>query len=93
MDDVLRCAVVDDEPLALSLMVSYVEKTPFLSLAGAYSSAVEALGAFKSEPVDLVFLDIQMPELDGLDFSRMIDRSLSLVCHRRVQAECHRLSA
>lgn len=79
MDDVLRCAVVDDEPLALSLMVSYVEKTPFLSLAGAYSSAVEALGAFKSEPVDLVFLDIQMPELDGLDFSRMIDRSVKIV--------------
>lgn len=78
-DTVLRCAVVDDEPLALSLMVSYVRKTPFLLLTGAYSSAVEALGAFKSEPVDLVFLDIQMPELDGLDFSRMIDRSVKIV--------------
>ena len=75
----LRCAVVDDEPLALSLMVSYVEKTPILSMAGAYSSAVEALGAFKAAPVDLVFLDIQMPELDGLDFSRMIDKSVKIV--------------
>lgn len=76
---VLRCAIVDDEPLALSLMVSYVRKTPFLSLAGAYSSAVEALGAFRTVPVDLVFLDIQMPELDGLDFSRMIDKSVKIV--------------
>ena len=76
---ILRCAVVDDEPLALSLMVSYVEKTPFLSLCGAYSSAVEALGALAAMQVDLVFLDIQMPELDGLDFSRMIDKSVKIV--------------
>ena len=76
---ILRCAVVDDEPLALSLMVSYVEKTPFLSLSGAYSSAVEALGALTAMQVDLVFLDIQMPELDGLDFSRMIDKSVKIV--------------
>ena len=76
---ILRCAVVDDEPLALSLMVSYVEKTPFLSLSGAYSSAVEALGALAAMQVDLVFLDIQMPELDGLDFSRMIDKSVKIV--------------
>ncbi len=69
---VIRCAVVDDEPLALGLMASYVKKTPFLELVGAYSSAVQAMQEMHDHPVDLVFLDIQMPELNGLDYSRMI---------------------
>ena len=69
---VIRCAVVDDEPLALGLMASYVKKTPFLELVGAYSSAVQAMQEMHDHPVDLIFLDIQMPELNGLDYSRMI---------------------
>ena len=68
----IRCAVVDDEPLALGLMASYVKKTPFLELVGAYSSAVQAMQEMHDHPVDLVFLDIQMPELNGLDYSRMV---------------------
>ena len=68
----IRCAVVDDEPLALGLMASYVKKTPFLELVGAYSSAVQAMQEMHDHPVDLIFLDIQMPELNGLDYSRMI---------------------
>lgn len=69
----LRCALVDDEPLALSLLESYVRKTPFLQLSGTYSSAVEAMNELPTHPVDLLFLDIQMPELSGLEFSRMVD--------------------
>lgn len=69
---VIRCAVVDDEPLALGLMASYVKKTPFLELIGAYNSAVQAMQEMHDHPVDLIFLDIQMPELNGLDYSRMI---------------------
>ena len=69
---VIRCAVVDDEPLALGLMASYVKKTPFLELVGAYNSAVQAMQEMHDHPVDLIFLDIQMPELNGLDYSRMI---------------------
>ena len=68
----IRCAVVDDEPLALGLMASYVKKTPFLELVGAYNSAVQAMQEMHDHPVDLIFLDIQMPELNGLDYSRMI---------------------
>ena len=68
----IRCAVVDDEPLALGLMVSYVKKTPFLELVGSYSSAVQAMQEMHDHPVDLLFLDIQMPELNGLDYSRML---------------------
>lgn len=70
---VLRCAIVDDEPLALSLLESYVSKTPFLQLTGKYSSAVQAMKELPGEEVDLLFLDIQMPELNGLEFSKMVD--------------------
>ena len=75
----IRCAVVDDEPLALGLMASYVKKTPFLELVGAYSSAVKAMQEMHDHPVDLIFLDIQMPELNGLDYSRMIPTQTRVV--------------
>lgn len=68
----LKCAIVDDEPLALNLLESYVQKTPFLQLAGKYSSAVQAMKDLPEMQVDLIFLDIQMPELSGLEFSKMI---------------------
>lgn len=68
----LKCAIVDDEPLALGLLESYVRKTPILELCGTYSSAIQAMKYLPQSPVDLLFLDIQMPELNGLEFSRMI---------------------
>lgn len=68
----LRCTIVDDEPLALSLLESYVNKTPFLELAGKYSSAVQAMKELPGNQIDLLFLDIQMPELNGLEFSKMV---------------------
>ena len=68
----LNCIVVDDEPLALGLIESYVKKTPFLNLIGSYSSAVEAAKAFAEKTPDLMFLDIQMPEMNGLEFSKLI---------------------
>lgn len=68
----LKCAIVDDEPLALSLMESYVNKTPFLSLEGKFSSAVQAMKELPDKQIDLLFLDIQMPELNGLEFSKMV---------------------
>ena len=76
---VLRCAIVDDEPLALSLLESYVNKTPFLQLTGKYSSAVQAMKELPGEEVDLLFLDIQMPELNGLEFSQMVDSRTRIV--------------
>lgn len=69
---ILKCAIVDDEPLALELLKSYVKKTPVLELNGAYSSAIEAMKMLPDNPVDLLFLDIQMPELNGLEFSHMV---------------------
>lgn len=75
----LHCAIVDDEPLALNLMESYVGKTPYLQLAGKYSSAVQAMKELPGTPVDLLFLDIQMPELNGLEFSKMVDPRTRIV--------------
>ena len=60
----LKCAIVDDEPLALGLLESYVNKTPFLELVGKYSSAVQAIKELPEKHIDLLFLDIQMPELN-----------------------------
>lgn len=69
---ILRCAIVDDEPLALGLLQSYVEKTPFLKLTGRYANAILAMKELPDNEVDLLFLDIQMPELNGLEFSKML---------------------
>ncbi|RHJ79346.1 LytTR family DNA-binding domain-containing protein [Parabacteroides sp. AM08-6] len=75
----LTCAIIDDEPLATGLLGSYVDKTPFLELKGAYNSAVTALGELTSQPVDLLFLDIQMPELSGMEFSRMLGTDTRII--------------
>ena len=75
----LKCCIIDDEPLALNLMESYVLKTPFLELAGKYSSAVQAMREMPDRQVDLLFLDIQMPELTGLEFSKMVGSATRIV--------------
>jgi two-component system, LytTR family, response regulator len=72
MNAKLSCIVVDDEPLALELIVSYVKRTPFLNLVGQYNSGVDALSNIVSQKVDLVFLDIQMPDLTGIELSKVI---------------------
>ena len=75
----LTCAIVDDEPLALNLLESYVMKTPFLTLQGKYSSAVQAMNELPHMNVDLLFLDIQMPDLNGLEFSKMVNEKTRIV--------------
>ena len=76
---IIKCAIVDDEPLAVELLASYVEKIPFLELAGKYSNATDALHGMGEQPVDLLFLDIQMPELNGLELSKMIPETTRIV--------------
>lgn len=77
---ILNCAIVDDEPLALELLQSYVERTSFLRLAGKYSSAVQAMTEIPlHEEVHVLFLDIQMPELSGLEFSRMVSPETRII--------------
>ncbi|MEA4917199.1 LytTR family DNA-binding domain-containing protein [Proteiniphilum sp.] len=69
---ILNCWIVDDEPLALSLLESYVQKTSFLKLTGKYSNALSAMKHLAGERVDLLFLDIQMPDVNGMEFARII---------------------
>jgi len=68
----LNCVIVDDEPLALDLMEGYVKQTPFLTLVGRCSSAIEALELLKTKHADLLFLDIHMPLLNGIELSKML---------------------
>ena len=76
---IIKCAIIDDEPLALGLLESYVKKTPSLELYGAYSSAIQAMELLTDHPVDLIFLDIQMPELNGLEFSKIVPGSTRII--------------
>ena len=76
---IIKCAVVDDEPLAVELLASYVKKIPFLELCGKYTNATDALHGIGEQPVDLLFLDIQMPELNGLELSRMVPENTRIV--------------
>ncbi|RIV19362.1 DNA-binding response regulator [Fibrisoma montanum] len=69
----VSCIAVDDEPLALGLVSAFIEKTPFLNLVGRYSSAVEALRGLHELSVDLIFLDIQMPDLTGIELARVLE--------------------
>ncbi|XHR95993.1 LytR/AlgR family response regulator transcription factor [Mucilaginibacter sp. UC70_90] len=70
---IINCIAVDDEPLALGLVCAFIEQTPFLKLIGRYSSAVEALVGLQDQKVDLIFLDIQMPNLNGMELARVLD--------------------
>lgn len=76
---ILSCAIIDDEPLAAELLASYVSKTPGLRLAGVYESAVTAMKELRERPVDLLFLDIQMPELSGLEFATLLPKDTRII--------------
>ena len=75
----LNCWIVDDEPLALELLDSYVRKTPFLNLTGKYSSAIQAMNNMPNERTDVIFLDIQMPEVSGMEFARFLDKNTRII--------------
>ncbi|MDD2245592.1 MAG: LytTR family DNA-binding domain-containing protein [Proteiniphilum sp.] len=76
---ILNCWIVDDEPLALSLLESYVQRTPFLSLTGKYSNALSAMKHIAGEKVDVLFLDIQMPDVNGIELARIIDNHTRII--------------
>ncbi|MCD8291276.1 MAG: LytTR family DNA-binding domain-containing protein [Prevotella sp.] len=76
---ILNCAIVDDEPLAAELLASYARKTPELNLIGTFESAVTAMKVIREETVDLLFLDIQMPELSGLEFANLLPERTKIV--------------
>lgn len=74
MNNMLNCLIVDDEPLARKLLSDYVQKVPYLKLLRTCSDPMEALDFLRDNPVDLLFLDIQMPEITGLTLLKILQK-------------------
>jgi len=68
----MNCIVIDDEPLALDLLKDYIEKIPFLKLERTFTNPIEALGYLQENKVDLVFLDVELPYLSGIEFVKCL---------------------
>ena len=75
----LRCFVVDDEPLAVKMLENFIARTPFLELAASYTDPVQALSDIRTKAPQLVFLDIQMPDLSGMELSRMVPADTRII--------------
>jgi len=75
----INCIVVDDEPLARQLIVSYIGQVPAMQCLGDYQGAVEAFAALHMHPVDVIFIDIEMPGINGLNFIRSLKKSPKVV--------------
>ena len=73
MKEKLTCYIIDDEPLAQEILAEYIAKVPFLELIGTYTSPIKASGQMEAEKPDLLLLDINMPDLDGLSFIPMLN--------------------
>lgn len=75
----VKCYVIDDEPLAVQLIEGYVKQTPFLELVGSSTSAIKALEEIKTMQVDLLFLDIEMSEMNGMDLCEQLPKDIRVI--------------
>ena len=75
----INCLIVDDEQHAIDILVHYIAQTPYLNLSGSTTNPIEALQIVAAQNIDLVFLDIQMPELSGIDFVKAIRGKMSVI--------------
>ena len=75
----LTCIIVDDEPLAVKLLESFVAKTPQLRLEASFTDSVEALSWLREHPVNLAFMDIQMPDMSGMELSHMLPEGTKVI--------------
>jgi two-component system LytT family response regulator len=75
----LRCLVIDDKPLAIDVLADYTRKVPFLELAATTTNPIEGLNIVREQKIDLVFLDIQMPELTGMQFIKIAGKQCKIV--------------
>jgi two-component system LytT family response regulator len=92
----LKCVAIDDEPLALQLMKAYIEKTPALQLVQVFEDAISAAEFLRKHPVDLLFIDIQMPDINGLDLVRSLENKPMIIfttAHRKFAFEGFELQA
>ena len=75
----IKCIVIDDEELARTLIKTYIDKVDFLELVGDFESPIDAMQILKKTSIDVIFLDIQMPELKGTEFAKMIDPKTQII--------------
>ena len=75
----LKTIAIDDEPLALRLVSDYISKTPFLELVGSFDNPLDAIDFLSSQSVDLIFVDIQMPDLTGIEFARSLENAPKII--------------
>ena len=75
----MTCMIVDDEPLAVRLLESYVEKTPDLKLMASFTDSITAINAIKAQKPDLLFLDIQMPNIDGMELAHSLPEETRVI--------------
>jgi DNA-binding LytR/AlgR family response regulator len=75
----ITCIIVDDEPLAVKLLESFVVKTPQLKLERSFTDSVEALAWLREHPVQLAFMDIQMPDMNGMELSHMLTGDTKII--------------
>jgi DNA-binding LytR/AlgR family response regulator len=92
----IKCVAIDDEPVALQLMKAYIEKSPALQLVQVFEDAISAAEFLRMHPVDLLFVDIQMPNVNGLDLVRAIENKPMIIfttAHRKIAFEGFELQA
>lgn len=75
----IRCIAIDDEPLALKQIASYIQKTPFLLLISSFESPIEAFSFLQENTIDLIFIDINMPDLNGLEFVKSLNNPPKII--------------
>jgi len=76
---VINCLLIDDEPLALQLLEDYIQKTPYLKLAGKFEEPLRAIPLLNDQEIDLLFLDIKMPDISGIDFFKSLTRKPNVI--------------
>lgn len=92
----LKCLIIDDEVLAIALLKEYIDKLDFLGLVAAFSNPLEALSILEKEVIDVIFLDIQMPELTGTEFAKMVNPPTQIIfttAYSQFAAESYELNA
>jgi len=78
-NNMINTIAIDDEPLALQLISSYIEKTPYLQLTGTFDNPIDAMEFLNETPADLIFLDIEMPDLNGIEFAGLLKNHPKIV--------------
>lgn len=92
----IKSYIVDDEPLAVKLLESYVAKTPNMELVGSTTSSIKAMQDIAEKEIDLLFLDIEMPELNGIELCKLIPKSVKVIfttAYTQYAVESYRLNA